>query len=133
MHDRTECLSGSGSQRGAVETLAELFARVNEERRSVELTVVSPWDGKAGSASGEYRHTRFVYIHRRWVDSLQDNPWLAGFHRLIVRKTGHSLVGNAYVHRLYKKIKNMDFDWIVIEGGNYEIYGYLVKNSDPDA
>lgn len=112
---------------GAVETLVDLFARINEKCHEVDLTIVSPWDEKAYLESTKYKYTKFVYIRRKWIDSIQDNRYLAGMQHVLVRETGHSFVGNAYLHRLYRKIQSMNFDWIVIEGGSYEVNGYLIK------
>ena len=48
---------------GAIETLMQYIADVNEIERKLDITFISLWDEKAEQQAKKYKFSRYVYFH----------------------------------------------------------------------
>ena len=46
---------------GAIETLVELLADINEKEKKLDLTIYSRYNADAEKKSKNYKHSKFVY------------------------------------------------------------------------
>ena len=105
---------------GAIEGLVTNMVREQEKYNKIDMTVVSIYNSDAYKESQKYKNTKFIYIKKniRYI--------LLGIIYNIsnrVFKTNY----NTYNHIVLSKIKKMDFDYIIAEGGHYESYGEYLK------
>ena len=101
---------------GACETLVDIIVKENEKYNRINLTCVSIYEENAFEISKRYKNTKFIYI-KQDIDS--ENIDLSF-------NTQDKLFEN-YMKKIYEKIKEKNFDYIVIEGGNISEYRYLLQ------
>ena len=101
---------------GAVETLVESLLKENELNYKIDFTCVSIFEEKAYEVSKNYVHTNYIYINNN-DSSLSKDLSFSTFDSSFT----------SYMDNVYASIKNMDFDFIIIEGGDWIGYEYLVK------
>lgn len=99
---------------GATEMLITNLLRENERKGLIKFTCISVYDKEAESISQEYKYTDFIYIKqkRKNLDltfETQDEAF------------------KLYMDEIYKKIKDKQFDFIIIEGGEISGYNYLLE------
>lgn len=97
-------------QGGAVETLVDMLIKDNEQCPQVEFDVYSVEDLSAKHQSEHFPHTRFIYI--RTKDPFQHLRDLA--NRLF-SKCHLSFYSHAFLTRTIRKLKDQNYDWIIIE------------------
>lgn len=105
---------------GAIEGLVTNIIDEQEIENKLDLTVVSIYNQEAFASSKNYHHTKFIYIKKNLSYMLTS----------IIYKTINKLFKtnlNTYNHMVLKKIKNMNFDYVVAEGGHYESYNKFLK------
>lgn len=105
---------------GAIESLVTNIVKKQEEYKKLDLTVVSLYDEKALKESKKYPNTKFIYIKKNI------SYYITGiFYNISNRLFKTNL--NTYNHFVLNKIKNMNFDYVVAEGGHYESYNKFLK------
>jgi glycosyltransferase involved in cell wall biosynthesis len=97
-------------QGGAVETLVDMLIKDNEHDPQVEFDVYSVDDLSAKRQSEHFRHTRFIYI--RTKDPFKH---LRDFASRLFSKCHVSFYSHAFLTRTICKLKDHNYDWIIIE------------------
>lgn len=98
---------------GATEMLMTNLLKENEKSGLIDFTCVSVYEEEAEKLSRDYKYTKFIYINQK-----RENLDLKF-------ETGDSFF-KPYMDEFYEKIKNEDFDFIVIEGGDVSGYKYIL-------
>lgn len=101
---------------GATETLINNLIDENEKRGLMDFTCISIYDKEAIKKSRIYKHTNFVYIQNERREQVVD---------LTFTKVDNTF--KSYMDNIYKEINNIDFDFIIIEGGDITGYEYLIN------
>ena len=118
---------------GAVEGLVELFMQLNEKYGEVDLTVVSCWNEAAQRKSENYKKTHMVYIkHNSLADRFYENRVVRRINSFCLNHVEKQPFTDSYVKKIYKRVKNQNYDMIIIEGGDWERYGYLIQKMDKE-
>lgn len=100
---------------GATETLMTNLLKENEKEGKINFTCVSVYEEKAEILSREYKFTKFIYIRQK-----RDNLDLTF-------ESGDSNF-KLYMDEVYESIKDLELDFIIIEGGDISGYEYLLNN-----
>lgn len=100
---------------GACETLVNNLIDENEKEGKLEFICVSIFEKTAFEKSKKYLKTKFIYI-----DTNNENIKDLSF------KTFDDNFIN-YMDKAYEKIKNIDFDYLIVEGGDLRAYNHLVS------
>lgn len=100
---------------GATEMLITNLLKENEKEGLIDFTCVSVYEEEAEKLSKEYKHTKFIYIHQK-----RDNLDLT----FETKDTSFK----KYMDDIEEKIKDKNFDFIIVEGGDISGYEYLLKN-----
>lgn len=114
---------------GAVETLVNSILDQNEIENKVEITCVTRYEKKAYQKSKEYKHTKFIYF-RMYPNKKIFRFAVRVLNNFIFKITKCNLKNCIHGKRLYNKIKNYEFDYVLIEGGDLLSYKYILKNYD---
>lgn len=101
---------------GAVETLVTNLINVNEKEHLIDFSCVCPYEEKAYEISKSYKYTTMHYI------KLPENTAKLDFSDETVSDNFR-----IYMDEVYKVLANKSFDYMVIEGGNYLGYEYLIQ------
>ena len=118
---------------GAVEGLVELFMQMNEKYGEMDLTVVSCWNEAAQRKSKNYKKTHMIYINNNPpAGKFYENRVVRRINSFCLNHIGKQPLTDSYVREIYKKIKNRNYDLIIIEGGDWESYGYLIQKTDKE-
>lgn len=99
---------------GATETLITNLLKENEKSGLINFTCVSIYEEEAEKLSAEYKYTNFVYIKQK-----REN--------LDLTFETQDSVFEKYMDDLYNEIKDINFDFIIIEGGDVSGYSHLLK------
>ena len=99
---------------GATETLMTNLLEENEKSGKVNFTCVSVYDEKAYELSKDFKYTKFIYIEEK-RDNLD----------LTFEKSDNNF--KKYMDKVYENIKDLEFDFLIIEGGDITGYEYLLK------
>lgn len=102
---------------GACEQIVNDIVDLNEIYNKIDLTVVSIFDEQAYEISKKYKNTEFIYIPKDEGKSIKKD--------LSFKETDPAFI--SYMDSIYEKINDIDFDFIVIEGGDMPGYNYLLK------
>lgn len=105
---------------GAIENLVTNVVREQEKEGRIDLTVVSIYSKKAFDESKRYSKTKFIYIKKNLF-----YIFLGCIYNISNRLFKTNL--NTYNHIVLRKIKNMNFDYIIAEGGHYESFNEFLK------
>lgn len=105
---------------GAIEGLVTNMLKQQEKFQKMDMTVVSIYDEKAMNESKKYKHTNFIYIKKNFKYIVYGCMY--NFLNKVFKKNY-----NTYNHLVLSKIKDSDFDYIVVEGGHYESYHEFLK------
>lgn len=100
---------------GATETLMTNLLKENEKEGKINFTCVSVYEEKAEILNREYKFTKFIYIRQK-----RDNLDLTF-------ESGDSNF-KLYMDEVYESIKDLELDFIIIEGGDISGYEYLLNN-----
>lgn len=100
---------------GATETLITNLLQENEKKGDINFICVSVYSKDAYELSKNYKYTKFVYIEEQ-RDNLD----------LTFEKEDENF--KKYMDKIYIEIKDLIFDFIIIEGGDITGYEYLLKN-----
>lgn len=113
-----------GVKGGAIESLIDLLVEENEIQHKCDLIVVSVFDKEAVEASKKYNNTSFIYIKSNFASKICQR--LYGILKYHFLKTDiHWLF--RYYYKAIKKIKHINPDLVVVEGGMYEQFVQLRK------
>lgn len=112
------CLPVPAVKGGAIESLVENLIKENEKGKKIDITCVSLYDKEALEKSNKYKYTKFIFIKNRKmlffpIKSIQ--KWT--FFNRVLRKLKYN-AELAYDKLVYNKIKKLQPDVIVIEGGD---------------
>lgn len=105
---------------GAIENLVTNVVREQEKEGRIDLTVVSIYSKKAFEESKIYSKTKFIYIKKNLFYA-----FLGCIYNISNRLFKTNL--NTYNHIVLRKIKSMNFDYIIAEGGHYESFNEFLK------
>lgn len=105
---------------GAIEELVTNIADEQEKYHQLDLTIVSKYHETAYQESKKYKYTKFIYIKKNLLYVI-----ISIIYKTINKFFKKDL--NTYNHMVLKKIKNIDFDYVVAEGGHYESYNKFLK------
>lgn len=114
---------------GAVETIVNNFLLINEEKKEMDITVLSVQDANADELATKYKNTSFIYFSG---NEKADNLYYWFIYRVF--KKCFKIILPDYILK-YKMIKYLnskqdDFDWIIFEGGEIECLKYYQKKID---
>jgi len=104
---------------GATEMLITNLLEENEKEGKVDFICVSLYDEKAEKLSKKYKYTKFIYINQK-RDNLD----------LTFEEADNSFI--QYMDEIYENIKDEQFDFLIIEGGDITGYEYLLKRFPPE-
>lgn len=99
---------------GATEMIITNLLKENEKKGQIHFTCVSVYQEDAEILSRSYRYTDFIYIRQK-----RENLDLTF-------ETG-DIFFERYMDEIYNQIKDKEFDFIIIEGGDISGYEYLLK------
>lgn len=99
---------------GATETLMTNLLEENEKSGKVNFTCISVYDEKAYELSKNFKYTKFIYIEEK-RDNLD----------LTFEKSDNNF--KKYMDKVYENIKDLEFDFLIIEGGDITGYEYLLR------
>ena len=105
---------------GAIEALVTNMVRCQEKYKKIDMTVVSIYDKDAISESKKFLNTNFIYVKRNL------RYYMTGIFYNIINKVFKKKL-NTYNHIVLSKIKKMDFDYVIAEGGHYELKIVMMK------
>ncbi len=101
---------------GATEMLITNFLKENEKQHLLDCTCVSIYEKNAADLSKEYKNTNFIYIkndERKKEVDLTFNTVDDTF--------------KSYMDKIYDKINDTIYDFIIVEGGDITGYEYLIN------
>lgn len=105
---------------GAVEGLINMFIEDKKIQQSYDCTVISKYSLKAYEESKKY-NCNFKFINTNGVVYRFEKAI-----RFIINKISPIYIGNAYISRVKKLLKNTKYDLIIIE--NTPQYGLILKH-----
>ncbi len=109
---------------GAIETLVELLADVNEKEKKLDLTIYSRYNANAEKKSKKYKHSKFIYIKdARGLNKLR--------YSASYRLNKANYLGG-YYNPVFKDCKKRNYDYIVVEGGHYPAFKKFSKKFGKD-
>ncbi|MBQ9205342.1 MAG: glycosyltransferase family 4 protein [Treponema sp.] len=117
-------------QGGAVETLLQLLAEVNERGQKCEFIIISRFNEDAAEQSKSYKHTTFLYNHAdsEFEKKLQFISRVLNKLCKIIFRT-EIPVYSAWYRRAYKLALTYTPDFVVFEGGNMPASFSVFKKS----
>ena len=104
---------------GAIETLISNLIDVNEEEKKIKITICATYDKKAEKKQSLYKYTDFINVKKNFlyiVNSLKSKI-----------KKGNVNTNSEYI---LEKIKDKNFDYVIVEGGpqnSFESYKKFFK------
>lgn len=106
---------------GAIETLMQYIADVNEIERKLDITFISLWDEKAEKQAKKYKFSRYVYFHWNTID---DVKWFV--FRAIRKLTGINIhVLEPYEYFVSKYVLANEFDAFVNESADFNAFKHV--------
>ena len=118
---------------GAVETLIDILVEQNEIQKKVLFTVVSVENTQSKILSQKYKYTQFIYIPRdnKVESSIALLSRICNKLSKIIRRD-EIICYSAFYRKTLRKIKKMDFDYIICEGNpQLAKFSYFLKNYNP--
>lgn len=110
---------------GAVETLVTFLLEENSEKRKCSITMVTVASKEAEKVSRRIKGTEFIFIpYRKGIIGKVFRKIYLKLHQKLWKKNASSIL---YQKKIVKALKRKEFDFIIIEGGDLEAYGYLRK------
>ena len=103
---------------GATESLITNLLEKNEIEKKINFTCISVYDEKAEIESKKFKYTEFIYIKNERKSN----------NEIDLTFTTLDIYFKNYMDQIYEKIKNREFDYIIIEGGDITGYEYLLKH-----
>lgn len=108
---------------GAIETLINLLIDENEKNQKFNFLVISIYDSIAYEKSKNYKYTKFLYIKPRKFHTLFDLIYRGITKFFNIRIPYLSTIN----YLAFNKMKKIDFDYIIAEGGNYYNFSLFKK------
>ncbi len=107
---------------GAVETLIQTLIDNNEKTNKHEITLISIYTKEAHKESLRYKNTKFIFIN---IDDKLYKIYRG--IRYIINRIPNIYIGNEYIHRVNKYLKNtkVNYDYIIVE--NAPQYSLILK------
>ncbi len=112
---------------GAVETLVNSIIDENEKENKIEITCVARYEKKAYEESKKYKNTKFVFF-RMYPNKKIIRFGIRVINDFLLKITKINIKNTIHSKRLYKKIQNEEFDYILIEGGDPFSYKNLLEH-----
>lgn len=110
---------------GAVETLITDLIDENEMHKQYRFVVVSGWCEGIEAIQAKYKYTQFVVVKERFYDK-----FLFFVYRAIKKLTKCKIAPlflSSQNYRAFLKLKKMEFDYLVCEGGYYRNFYDIAK------
>lgn len=126
---------------GAVETIVTHLLNENENEKQLEFEVFSIWDKEIEKFSKKYKNSSFYYIKvpfNLYIEKLK-GKWREYAHKAlknagIIKKCfvyGIFEILNinnlVYKSKISSRLKKMDYDYLIVEGGQVEKYSKILK------
>ena len=89
---------------GAIETLMQYIAEMNENEGKFDITFISLWNCEAKRLSSQYKNSTYIYYHWKRIDNIK---W--------------------FIFRVIRKITKINVDFL--EPYEYFVTKYVLKNS----
>lgn len=99
---------------GAVETLATNLLLENEKEGKINFTCISVYEEEAVKLSKSYKYTNFIYIKEQ-------------AENVDLTFKGEDDNFKNYLDEIYAYIKDMEYDFVIVEGGNVAGYEPLLR------
>jgi len=99
---------------GAVETLATNLLLENEKSGKIHFICFSVYEEEAFRFSQNYQYTEFIYIDEKREN--KDLTFVSDDKNFI-----------HYMDKIYEHLKEIRYDFVIVEGGNVAGYEYLLK------
>lgn len=104
---------------GAIETLASLFLEENEKKGEIEVDLYSIYNKYAERQALQYCKSNVIYIKKDF--SIFDK--VSHLIRFLLKKTiDKTIISNDYYYKVYKECEKRNYDFIITEGGNAELF-----------
>ncbi len=116
---------------GAVETLVNNIIDENEKEKKIEIICVARYEKKAYEESKKYKNTKFIYF-KMYPNKKILKYVIKIMNYILLKLTKINLKGIIHSNRLYKIIKNEEFDYILVEGGSICSYKKLLEHYDKE-
>lgn len=110
---------------GAIETIMTNIITEQEKQEKLDITIVSIYDKNAEIESKKYKKTKFIYIKKN-ISYIVHSIYYKIINKILKKDY------NTYNHFVLKKIKKLDFDYVIAEGGHYESYKEFLKYFNRD-
>lgn len=111
---------------GAVEALITDLIDENEKHKLYHFIVVTGWCENIYRVQSKYKYTSFIVIREKFYDKV-----LFFLYRAIKKITGGRIAPlplSCQNYRAFKKIKELDFDYLICEGGYYRSFYDMSKH-----
>ena len=116
---------------GAVETLVNRIIDENEKENKLDITCVTRYEKNAYIKSKEYKNTKFVFF-RMYPNIKLFRFAVRVINNIFLKITKKNFKNIIHCNRLYKKIKDQEFDYVLIEGGDPIGFEKLLKHYDKE-
>lgn len=100
---------------GATEMLITNLLKENEKQGLINFTCISVYDEKAEKLSSDYKYTKYIYIKQKRAN----NDLTFEMEDVFFKN---------YMDEIYNQIKDKQFDFYIVEGGDISGYEYLLKH-----
>lgn len=106
---------------GAIETLMQYIADINETEKKIDITFLSLWDKEAEQQAQKYRYSKYVYFH--W-NTFDDAKWF--IFRAIRKLTGINVhVLEPYEYFASKYVLSNEFDVFINESADFNAFKHV--------
>lgn len=110
---------------GAIESLLTTLIDQNEYEKKCKFIVVTIFDKEAVKLQKKYKYTEFVNVTEKKTDR-----FFIFLYKIIKKLTKNEVAPirlSRENYRAFKKIKNMNIDYCICEGGNYRDFYYISR------
>lgn len=108
------------TQGGAIESLIENLIKINEEKKSVNFTILSIFDETAFKNASKYSYTSFIWIKKNSIIKSLDKLLNLIFLKIIKRHgNGNYLQKLSFNKKIKKILLQNNFDKIILENNGF--------------
>jgi len=100
---------------GAIETLVDGLISVNEQLKSINITVFSAYHKQAVVQSAPYHFTQFYWIKYTWINKI------VNFATRIYAKFSRNPIPHYGLLQVLQKLKDEQYDLVIVEGNDQQI------------
>ncbi|MEG0408284.1 MAG: glycosyltransferase family 4 protein [Bacilli bacterium] len=110
---------------GAIESLITNLINMNEKERKFSFKVFTCFDKESQSFSKTYEYTDFIYYNKLHKNNLKYKLWAVIYY--ICRFVRIDIPKYHYIFEIYQKIKEMNFDYVIVEEGDPWAFNFIAK------